>query len=110
MRVEELEAMCRSLLHNAAAREWVAARAQADSATPEYHTGFAAGYQAGELAALALVVASLSGESATSLVEEARSQASVEAAFPFELHVEPAWDEAAPDEAAPDEAAPDEAA
>jgi hypothetical protein len=32
----------------------------------------------------------LSGQSATALVEDARAQAAVDAAFPFELFVEPA--------------------
>lgn len=95
MTLEELEAVCRGLLRNAAARGWAATRAEPETPTPEYRTGFAAGYEAGELAALALVVSMLSGDSATALVDEARSQAAVEAEFPFELHVLPEPGEAA---------------
>ena len=86
--LHEIEAMCRSLLSNAAARDWAASRAAPEVPTVEYRTGFAAGHEAGEVAALALVVSMLSGESATALVDEARSRAAVDAAFPFELHFE----------------------
>ena len=84
----ELEDLCRGLLHNAAAREWAASRVAPEAPSADYLTGFAAGWEGGELGAMALVLSMITGESATRLVEEARTQAAVDAAFPFELHVE----------------------
>ena len=86
--MSEMEAVLRGLLLNAAAREWVASRVAPEAPSPEYQTGYAAGWEGGELAALALVIALLTDESATTLVEEARAHAAVETSFPFELHVE----------------------
>jgi hypothetical protein len=42
------------------------------------------------VAALALAIGVMSGESPTALIEDAHGQAAVESAFPFELHLE-AW-------------------
>jgi hypothetical protein len=84
----DAEALLRGLLQNAAARQSAVARAEPESASVDYLTGFGAGWEAGQVAALALAVGALSGESPTALVEDARSQAAVEAAFPFELFVE----------------------
>ena len=86
----ETETLLRGLLQNAAARQSAVARAEPEAPSVDYLTGFAAGWEAGQVAALALAVGTLSGESPTMLVEEARTQAAVEAAFPFELHVEAA--------------------
>ncbi|MGH9224668.1 MAG: hypothetical protein ACRD2W_13025 [Acidimicrobiales bacterium] len=93
----ELEALCRGLLLNAAARRWAASGVEPEPPSAEYLTGFAAGWEGGEMAALALVISLITEESATRLVEEARAQASVDAVFPFELHIEvtPADEEAA---------------
>ena len=88
MTVEEIEAVCRGLLHNAAGRDLAASRAAPDVPGAEYRTGFAAGHEEGELAAMALVVAMISGESATALVDEARSAAVIDAVFPIDLHIE----------------------
>jgi hypothetical protein len=90
--VSEIEAQCRAFLHNAAARQSVVARVAPDQPSPDYQAGFGAGFEAGQVAALALAVSVLSGESPTALVEEACSRASVDAMFPFELHVEPVSD------------------
>ena len=86
--MDEIEALCRGFLSNAAARQWAVAKVQPEAAGADYLTGFGAGWEAGHVAALALVVSMLSGESATVLIEDALSEAAVEAAFPFELHVE----------------------
>jgi hypothetical protein len=90
----DIEALLTGLLHNAAARESAASAAAPEHPSPEYRTGFAAGYEAGELAALALVLSFLNGGSATQLVDEARAQAAVDGSFPFTLHVQ-ATEEAA---------------
>ena len=95
--MNELEGLCRGLLLNAAARRWAASRVEPEAPSAEYLTGFAAGWEGGEMAALALVLSLITEESATALVEEARTQAAVDAAFPFELHIEmePSDEEAA---------------
>lgn len=84
----EAEALCRGLLQNAAARQAVVARVDPEAPTADYRTGFGAGWEAGQVAALALAVAAISGESPTAILEDARSQAAVDLAFPFELYVE----------------------
>ena len=88
MTAQELEGLARGLLHNAAARQWAASRAEPEVKSAEYLTGFAAGHEAGEVAAMALIVSLLSGESATALIDEVRAQAAVDAAFPFDLEIE----------------------
>ena len=88
MNMTEVEALCRGLLLNAAARRWAAAKVEPESPSAEYLTGFAAGWEGGEMAAMALVISMITNESATRLVEEARTQAAIEAAFPFDLHID----------------------
>lgn len=95
MTAEEIEAICRSLLYNAAARDWAAAKAAPEAPGAEYLTGFAAGHEAGELAAFAFVLSMLSGASATALIDEARTSASVEAEFLVDLMIDGLSDEAA---------------
>lgn len=96
----DLAAMVRAFLHNAAARHWAVSRAEPESPSVDYRAGFAAGREAGEVAALALVLGSITGESATALIEEARAQAAVDSALPFDLYLEmlpagdDAWDDA----------------
>jgi hypothetical protein len=83
----EIEAMCRGLLQNAAARQLVFSRAEPELASADYLTGFGAGWEAGHVSALALALSVLTGGSPEALVEEARAQAAVDLAFPFEIHV-----------------------
>lgn len=84
----DLEAMVRAFLHNAAGRHWAASRAEPETPSVDYRTGYADGREAGQVSALALVVSSITGESATALVEEAMVQAAVDSALPFDLHLE----------------------
>jgi hypothetical protein len=88
----DVEALCRGFLQNAAARHSVVARVEPEAPSADYLAGFNAGREAGQVAALALVVGILSGESPTALVEGAGSQAAIEVLFPFELY----WDEVGP--------------
>ena len=85
--MSEIEDLCRGLLANAAARQWAASKVQPEAPSADYVTGFAAGVETGEVQALSLVLRMLTGESPTRLAEEARSQAAVDAAFPFEVHI-----------------------
>lgn len=85
---ESVESIVRSFLANAAARLWAAQRAGPEDPSVDYRTGFAAGKEAGEVGALALVLAELTGESVTALIEVAQAQAAVESAMPFELRLE----------------------
>jgi hypothetical protein len=84
---DQVEAMCRAFLQNAAARQRVVSRVAPEEPSADYLTGFGEGREAGELSALALILSVITGESATALIEEAQSQAAVDAAFPFELHI-----------------------
>lgn len=84
----EAEALCRGFLQNAVARRSVVARVGPDLPSADYLAGFSAGFDSGQVAALALAVGVLSGESPTALIEDAHGQAAVDSAFPFELHLE----------------------
>ncbi len=86
----DVEALCRGFLQNATARQAVVARVDPEEPSADYLAGFGAGWTAGQVAALALVVGAMSGESPTTLVEDARSHAAVDSAFPFELYLEDA--------------------
>lgn len=83
----EMEAQLRGFLLNAAARQWAVSQVDPESPSVDYRTGFGAGWEAGQVAALALVMSMLTGDSVADIVEDARTQAAVDAAFPFELHV-----------------------
>lgn len=87
--VQALE-LCRGLLHNAAARQLVFSRADPEEPSADYLTGFGAGWEAGHVAALALALSLLTGESPAALVEEARARAAVDLSFPFDVHIESA--------------------
>jgi hypothetical protein len=63
-------------------------RVAPEEPSADYLTGFGAGFEAGQVAALALAVAVISGESPTALIEDAASAAAVDLSFPFELFVE----------------------
>lgn len=84
----DLESIVRAFLHNAAGRHWAAARAQPETPSVGYRTGFSAGVEAGQVSAFALVLGAITGESATQLIEEAQAQAAVDSALPFDLHIE----------------------
>ena len=86
--MNDSEALCRGFLQNATARQSVVARVQPDDPSADYRAGFSAGFDSGQVAALALALGVLTGESPTALVEGARSHAAVDAAFPFELYLE----------------------
>jgi hypothetical protein len=88
--VVRMEGLCRGFLQNAAARQWAVGSVAPEAPTAEYLSGFADGWEAGHVAAFALVVAMLSGDSITALIEEAGAQAAVDSAFPFELVMEAA--------------------
>lgn len=87
MTSSEIEAQLKDFLLNAAARQWAVSQVDPDQPSADYLTGFGAGWEAGQLAALALVMSMLTGGSVTEIVEDARTEAAVDAAFPFELHV-----------------------
>ncbi len=82
----ELATLCRGLLHNAAARRQLAAKVEPEAPSVDYRAGFAAGREAGEMAALALALGALIGESPTDLIDNAVAQAAVDAVFPVEFH------------------------
>jgi hypothetical protein len=86
--VTEIEALCRGFLHNAAARQSVVAAVQPDEPSADYLAGFSAGFDSGQVAAMALALSAITGESPSALVEGAQSQAAVDSAFPFELFLE----------------------
>jgi hypothetical protein len=83
--MDDIESMCRGFLQNAAARKWAVAKVAPEAPTADYLTGFGDGYEAGHVAALALVVGMLSGESMLGLIEEADAQAAIESTFPFDM-------------------------
>jgi hypothetical protein len=83
--MDYVESMCRGFLLNAAARHRAVASVAPEAPTVDYLTGFGDGWEAGHVAALALVVSMLSGDSITALIDDAATQAAVEAAFPFDL-------------------------
>lgn len=83
--MDGIESMCRGFLHNAAARQWAVARVAPEAPTADYLTGVGDGWEAGHVAAFALVVSTITGESMTDLLQGASTQAAVETAFPFDL-------------------------
>ena len=84
----ETEALCRGFLQNAAARQSIVARVQPEVPSADYLAGFSAGRDAGQVAGIALALGVMTGQSPTALIEDAESQAAVDAAFPFELYIE----------------------
>lgn len=87
MTITEIEAQLKGFLLNAAARQWAVSQVDPEQPSADYLTGFGAGWEAGQVSALALVMSMLTAGSVTEIVEDARAQAAVDAAFPFELHV-----------------------
>jgi len=84
----ETEALCRGFLQNAAVRQSVVSRIQPEAPSADYLAGFSAGREAGQVAGIALALGVTTGQSPSALIEDAQSQAAVEAAFPFELYIE----------------------
>jgi threonine/homoserine/homoserine lactone efflux protein len=86
--VTDAEALCRGFLQNAAARQSVVARVGPEEPSADYLAGFSAGLDSGYVAALALALGVMTGESPTALIADAQGQAAVDSAFPFELYTE----------------------
>lgn len=86
----EIEALCRGFFQNAAARQSVVAQVQPEDPSADYLAGFSAGFDSGQVAALALALGVMTGESPTALISDAQGQAAVDAAFPFEVYMEEA--------------------
>jgi hypothetical protein len=83
--VTPAEALTRGFLSNAAARHLAVASVAPEAPSGDYLAGYGDGWEAGHVAALALAVSVLSGESPSTLIDEAASQAAVETAYPFDL-------------------------
>ena len=90
--MDEFEALCRGFLQNAAARQLAVSLVAPEAPTTDYLTGFGGGWESGYVAGLALALSVITGESPSTLIEEAGSQAAIETAFPFDLIVEEAED------------------
>ncbi len=87
MTSSETEAQLRGFLLNAASRQRAVSQVDPERPSADYLTGFGAGWEAGQVAALALALSTFTGGSVSEIVEDARAHAAVEAAFPFELHI-----------------------
>jgi hypothetical protein len=87
--MEEIENICRGILHKSTAREFSVSQTAPEMPSADYLTGLAAGRLDGQATVAALVISMVTGESATQILEDARAQAAVENAFPFDLHIEP---------------------
>ncbi len=87
--MDEIENVLRGILHKATAREYTVSQVAPETPSADYLTGFAAGELSGSASTAALVLGLLIAESPTKVLEEARAQAAVENAFPFDLHMEP---------------------
>ncbi len=93
--MDMIEALCRGFLQNAAARQWAVSRTAPEAPNVDYLAGFGDGWEAGQVAGLALALGIIIGASPTGLIENALTTAAVDTAFPFDLFVEPAYPEAA---------------
>lgn len=82
------EALCRGLLNNAAARQVALTKAEPERPSVDYLNGFGAGWESGQVTALALALSIITGESPSSLASEALVRAAVDSSIPFELRVE----------------------
>ncbi|HEX7277540.1 MAG TPA: hypothetical protein VF244_09220 [Acidimicrobiales bacterium] len=79
------EDLARGFLLNAAARSNASSSVAPEAPTADYLHGFADGWEAGQVAAIALILSTTTGESPTTLIDEATAQAAVDSAFPFDL-------------------------
>ncbi len=86
----EIETVCRDILHRASLQERIVNQAAPEAPSPEYLTGFGAGQLDGQLGTAAMILGLVLDDSPTRLLDDARSQAAVESAFPFDLHIDPA--------------------
>ena len=93
--MDPVEALCRGFLQNAAARHWAVSKVAPPAPSAEYLAGYGDGWEAGQVAALALALSLIIGESPNQLIDNALSGAAVDATFPFDLFVEPTYPEAA---------------
>jgi len=88
--MDEIETVCRDILHRVAHQERLISRGAPEAPSADYLTGYAAGQLEGQMATAAIVLGQLLDQSPTQLLEDARSQAAVEESFPFDLHIDPA--------------------
>jgi hypothetical protein len=88
--MNEVESQCRAFLQNAAARHRAMRATEPEEPSADYLSGFRGGYEAGYLAALALAVSMMGGESPGEIIEQAEAQVALDVAFPFTLDVEAA--------------------
>jgi len=89
--MEDIEALCRGFLQNAAARRWAVSLVAPPSPSADYLAGYGDGWEAGQVAGLALALSVIIGGSPTTLIEHALAGAAVDTTFPFDLFVEPTY-------------------
>lgn len=77
-------------LHNAAARHQAVAQLAPSAPSDGYLTGYGDGWEAGQVAGLALALSVLTGASPAALIDDATAAASVNTAFPVEFEFEAA--------------------
>ena len=109
--LEEIEIICRGILQKTMARANTLSQISPEAPSADYLSGHGAGHIEGQAAVAAMVLSLVKGESATQILEEARSAAAVDAAFPFDLHMNidgmtPALEEVPSEELAGDDAQP----
>lgn len=88
--MEEIETMCRSILQKAGSQEYTLSQAEPEELSVDYRSGYAAGRLAGQMSTAALMLGIVTGESPSTLLDNARAQAKIENAFPFDLHIDSA--------------------
>ncbi len=93
--MDPAEALCRGFLQNAAARQWAVSKVAPPAPTADYLAGYGDGWEAGQVAGLALALSIIIGGSPNQIIETVLSGAAVDATFPFDLFVEPTYVEAA---------------
>jgi hypothetical protein len=86
--MEEIEMMCRSILQRAGAREYTMSQSAPEVQSVDFRSGYAEGQLTGQLTTAALMLGIATGESPGKILDEARAQAQVENAFPFDLHID----------------------
>jgi hypothetical protein len=103
--LEEIEIICRGILQKTMSRANTISQIAPEAPSADYLSGHGAGHLEGQASVAALVLSLIKGESATQILEEARSAAAVDAAFPFDLHMDidgtmPAMEEVPPEQLA----------
>jgi hypothetical protein len=94
--VEEVEMMCRSILQRAGAREYTMSQSAPEVQSVDFKSGYAEGQLTGQLTTAALMLGLLKGESPSKILDDARAQAKVDNAFPFDLHMQGVSDDGLP--------------